>query len=154
MHKLHEPVIKEKIATNYYVKENAWLNLTSSWSIKDLERNYNTFPETHSGSLYDLHVWVIMETAAEDPGTKANAFRVPQYDSWQKMLDLGTFTIKDMVKAMVCEEEPTPPKITKAKKGRSRKGCHAKSKAVVESDSSNSADDNAAKSGGKRVKTL
>ncbi len=45
MHKLHEPAISEKLATNLYVKENDWLDLTSSWSIKDLERNYKTFPE-------------------------------------------------------------------------------------------------------------
>ncbi len=43
MHKLHEPAISEKLVTNVYVKEHAWLDLTSSWSIKDLEMNYKTF---------------------------------------------------------------------------------------------------------------
>ncbi len=54
MNKLHEPAITEKLVSNRYVKEKAWLNLTSSWSIKDLERNYKTFPETRSGSSYEL----------------------------------------------------------------------------------------------------
>ncbi len=44
-YKLHEAAVNEKIASNNYVKENAWLDLTSSWSIKDLERSYKTFPE-------------------------------------------------------------------------------------------------------------
>ncbi len=61
-----------------------------------------------------------MDTVAEDPRTKANVFRVPPFESqnWQKMRDLGTFTIKDMVKVMAGEEESTPPKTTIAKKSR------------------------------------
>ncbi len=120
MHKLHEPVISEKLATNRYVKGNAWLDLTSSWSIKDLEKNYKTFPDAHSASSYELFVWVIMDTAAEDPRTKANAFRVPSYYSqnWQIMRGLGVFTIKDMIKAMAGDEELITPKPTKAKKRR------------------------------------
>ncbi len=36
INKLHELSLKEKLATNSYVAENAWLDLTSSWSIKDV----------------------------------------------------------------------------------------------------------------------
>ncbi len=64
MHKLHKPAISEKLATNRYVKENAWLDLTSSWSIKDLERNYKIFPEARSASSYELFLWVIIASAA------------------------------------------------------------------------------------------
>ncbi len=46
INKLHESFFKEKLASNSYVPENAWLDLTSSWSIKDLERSYKTFPES------------------------------------------------------------------------------------------------------------
>ncbi len=120
MHKIHQPAISDKLATNRYVKENAWLDLTSSWSIKDLEKNCKTFPEARNASLYKPFVWVIMDTAAEDPRTKANAFRMPLYDShnWKIMRDLGVFTIKDMIKAMAGEEDSTPPKTSKAKKSR------------------------------------
>ncbi len=59
MYKLHEAAVQEKIAGNNYVKENAWLDLTSSWSIKYLERSYKTF----RGTMYDLLVWVIMDTS-------------------------------------------------------------------------------------------
>ncbi len=38
IHKPHNPALKEKITTNWYVKENAWLDVTSSWSIKDIEK--------------------------------------------------------------------------------------------------------------------
>ncbi len=43
---------------------------------------------------------MIIHTAAEDPTTKANAFRVPPYNylNWQKMRGLGVFTIEDMIK--------------------------------------------------------
>ncbi len=156
MHKLHEPAISEKLATNRYVKENAWLDLTSSWSIKDLEMNYKTFPEARSASSLELFVWVIMDTAAEDPRTKANAFRVPPYNSknWQIMIDLGVFTIKDMIKAIAGEEESIPPKTTKAKKGRNRKQRRAQAKAIMESDSTDSADDKPTNSiGGEGVKS-
>ncbi len=36
INKLHESSLKEKLASNNYVPENAQLDLTSSWSIKDL----------------------------------------------------------------------------------------------------------------------
>ncbi len=36
IHKLHDLALKEKIATNWFMKENAWLDLNSSWSIKDI----------------------------------------------------------------------------------------------------------------------
>ncbi len=81
IHKLHETAVKEKQASNSYVKENAWLDLTSSWSIKDLEQNFKTFPEIRCGTSYELIIWVIMNTEAEDPRTKTNTFRVTVYDS-------------------------------------------------------------------------
>ncbi len=131
----------KKFATNCYVKENAWLDLTSSWSIKDLERNCKTFPEARSASSYKLFIWVIMDTATEDPRTKANVFSVPQYDShnWRIMRDLHVFTIKDMIKG---EKE--------SKKSRNWKQRHAQSKAIMESDSTDSADDKPTKSVGEK----
>ncbi len=42
---MNRPSLKKKLASNSYVPENAWLDLTSSWLIKDLERSYKTFPE-------------------------------------------------------------------------------------------------------------
>ncbi len=66
IHKLHDTAIQEKQATNRYVAENAWLDLTSSWSIKDLERSFKTFLESRCGLTYELIVWVIMNTDAED----------------------------------------------------------------------------------------
>ncbi len=98
MYKLHDAAVNEKIANNNYVKENACLDLTSSWSIKDLERSYKTFPEVLRGTTYDLLVWVIMDTMTKDPRTNANAFRVLPYVSkeWDTMLSVGTHTIKDM----------------------------------------------------------
>ncbi len=71
MYKLHKATVQEKIASNNYVKENAWLDLTSSWSIKDLKRSYKTFLEICHGTTYELLVWVIMDTKAEDPRMKA-----------------------------------------------------------------------------------
>ncbi len=55
MYKLHKLAISEKLPTNRYV-ENAWFDLTPSWSIKDLERNYQTFPETRSRTAYTLFI--------------------------------------------------------------------------------------------------
>ncbi len=75
INRLHESSLKEKLANNSYVTENA------SWSIKDLERSYKTFPESCCGTSYKLIVWVIMDTDAEDPRTKANNFSVPVYAS-------------------------------------------------------------------------
>ncbi len=54
---------------------------------------------------------------------------------------------------MVGDEGPTPPKTAKAKKSRNRKERHAKSKAIVESDSNDSASDKPTKSAdGTKVK--
>ncbi len=61
IHKLHDSAIKEKLTTNWYVKEHAWLDLTSSWSIKDIEKKFKTFPESHTGATMRLLVWVIMK---------------------------------------------------------------------------------------------
>ncbi len=59
-----------------------------------------------------------------------------------------------MIKAMAGEEESTPPKTLKVKKRRNRKEHRAKSKAVVESDSTDSADNKPTNSiGGKGVKS-
>ncbi len=58
------------------------------------------------------------------------------------MIDLGTYTIKDMMnKDATSGEESQPPKQAAPKtKGRKRKNHHAKSKATVESDNSESND--------------
>ncbi len=40
IHNLHRDAVAKKQASDSYVTENAWLDLTSSWSIKDLERNF------------------------------------------------------------------------------------------------------------------
>ncbi len=100
------------------MKEKAWLDLTSSWSIKDLERSYKTFLEICCGSTYDLFVWVIMNATEDDPRTKANAFRVPLYESqdWDTMLSVGTYTIKDMTKALAAVEETISLAPAKTKK--------------------------------------
>ncbi len=47
-----------------------------------------------------------MVLEVEDPGSKANVFRVPRYASqeWQKMINLGTYTIKDMTIEMASKE--------------------------------------------------
>ncbi len=62
IHKLHHPVIKEKLATNWYVKEHAWLDLTSSWSIKDIDKRFKTFPESHTSAMIRL-----LDHEVEDP---------------------------------------------------------------------------------------
>ncbi len=61
-----------------------------------------------------------MNTAAEDPRTKANTFRVPVYNSqdWETMLSIGTYTIKDMEKALAAVEESIPPAPGKSMKSR------------------------------------
>ncbi len=65
IHKLHDQALKDKLVTNWYIKENnAWLDLTSSWSIKDIEKRYKTFPENHTGATMRLLVWVIMNHEA------------------------------------------------------------------------------------------
>ncbi len=43
IHNLHRDVVAKKQANNSYLSENAWLDLTSSWSIKDLEINFLDF---------------------------------------------------------------------------------------------------------------
>ncbi len=98
IYNLHKDAVVKKQASNSYVSEIAWLDLTSSWSIKDLERNFKTFPESRTGSQPTLIMWVIMDRKAEDPRTKNNSFRVPVYDSeeWATMKSLGTNNIKEM----------------------------------------------------------
>ncbi len=150
INRLHESSLKEKLANNSYVTENA------SWSIKDLERSYKTFPESCCGTSYKLIVWVIMDTDAEDPRTKANNFSVPVYASqdWEKMKNFDTQTIKEMLKDLAEKKESTPKVADKQKKIRPWKAQHHKSKTTVESESSDSADKRATKSAGdKRVKS-
>ncbi len=54
MHNLHAADVQDKILRNEYVKDKARLDLKSSWSIKDIERNYKTFPEIYCGNQYEL----------------------------------------------------------------------------------------------------
>ncbi len=61
--------------------ENAWLYLTSSWSIKNIEKRFKTFPESHTGATMKVLVWIIMDHEAEDPRGKTNVFRVPPYST-------------------------------------------------------------------------
>ncbi len=107
IHNLYRDAVVKKQASNSYVSENAWLDLTSSWSIKNLNRNFKTFPESRAGSHPTLIVWVIMDTKAEDPSTKNNVFRVPVYDSedWATMKSLYTNTIKEMHIALAPKEK-------------------------------------------------
>ncbi len=157
--KVHEPMPKAMVASNLYMKETTWLNLTSSWSIKDIEKRHKTFPETHVGGITKLLVWVIMDLHAEDPRSKNNVSRVPVYLSpeWKKMIDLDTYTIKDILNKDATrgvESNPTAKDAPK-KKGRKRKHCCAKSKAIVESGDTDSDDeDHPSKSfGGQGTKT-
>ncbi len=60
IHKVHEPALNAKIATNLYMKENAWLDLTLSWSIKDVEMRFKTLLERYTASSFELLVWVII----------------------------------------------------------------------------------------------
>ncbi len=59
IHKLHNQALKDKLATNWYINENAWLDLTSSWSIKDIEKRYKTFPENHTGATMRQRISVL-----------------------------------------------------------------------------------------------
>ncbi len=109
------------VDSNLYINENAWLDLTSSWCIKDIVKRYKNFHEmsyTGSASL----VWVIMDLKAEDLRGKNNAFRVPVYLSsdWRKMVSLGTFTTNDMQRkdATSGEETQPPPQPPSKNKGR------------------------------------
>ncbi len=81
IHKLHNPALKDKLGTKNCVRENAWLDLTSSWSIKDIEKRFKTFLENHTGSTMRLVIQVIINHEAEEPRSKTNAFRVPPYAS-------------------------------------------------------------------------
>ncbi len=133
---LHWDAVTKKQASNSYVSENAWLDLTSSWSIKDLERNFKTFPESHAGSHHTLIVWVIMDMKAEDPRTKSNVFRVPFYDSevWATMKSLNADTIKGM-NIVLAAKVNAKPTAAKMKKGRTQRSRHINSPELVESDS-------------------
>ncbi len=94
--KVHEPKLKSMVTFNLYVKENTWLDLTSSWSIKDIEKRYKTFPEvSYIGSGARLLVWVIRNLKAEDLRGKNN---VPVYLSseWRRMIKWCIFTTKEM----------------------------------------------------------
>ncbi len=136
IHNLHQNAITKKQASNSYISGNAWLDLTSSWSIKDLERNFKTFPERRAGSHHTLTVWVIMDTKAEYQRTKNNVFRVPVYDSeeWATMKSLNAATTKGMNIALMAKVN-TKPAATKTKKGRTRRSRRIKSRELVESDS-------------------
>ncbi len=61
-----------------------------------------------------------MNKRAEDPKTKANAFRESPYDSkeWDTMLSDGTHTIKDMKTALAAIMNTPPTMQTKTKKPR------------------------------------
>ncbi len=136
IHNLYKDAVVKKQASNSCVSENAWLDLTSSWSIKDLERNFKTFPESRAGLHPTLIVWVIMNTKAEDLRMKNNVFRVPVYDSEElaTMKSLDTNTIKEMNIALAAKAK-TKAETPKSKKSRTRRSCHVKSRELVESDS-------------------
>ncbi len=72
---------------------------------------------------------------------------MPPYASQerQKMIDLGTYTINDMVKEMADKGESHPPTQTVSKRTRNRKSHQPKSKATVGSDDYDSNDDKAIK---------
>ncbi len=93
---------------------------------------------------------MIIDTDAKDTRTKANIFRVLVYacQDWDKMINLGTQTFKEMLKSSAEKQESTPKVSAKQKKRRARKAQRHKSKATVESESSDSADEQTAKSAG------
>ncbi len=132
IHNLHQDTVAKKQASNSYVSENAWLDLTSSWSIKDLERNFKTFTESRAGSHPTLIVWVIMDMKAEDPRMSKNVFRVPVYDSeeWATMKSLHTNTIKEMNTALAAKAK-TKPETAKTKKNRTLRSRHIKSRELA-----------------------
>ncbi len=136
IHNFHRDAVTKKQASNSYVSENAWLHLTSSWSIKDLERNFKTFPDSHVGSNHTLFVWVMMDMKAEDPRMKNNVFRVPVYGSEElaTMNSLDANTIKEMNIALAAKVN-TKPAVAKMKKGRTQRSHQIKSRKLVESDS-------------------
>ncbi len=60
--KVHAEKLKVMIDSHLYINENPWLDLTSSWSIKDIAKKYRTFPElSYTASASRLLVWVIMD---------------------------------------------------------------------------------------------
>ncbi len=61
---------KKKIATESYANENAWLDLTSSWSIKDLRSDIGTLPEMCIDSSFILYCSIIINLEVEDPRSK------------------------------------------------------------------------------------
>ncbi len=136
IHNLHRDAVTKKQASNSYVSENAWLDITSSWSIKDLERNFKTFLESRAVPHPILIVWVIMDTKAEHPRMENNVFRIPVYDSedWATMTSLDTNTIKEVNTALAAKVNAKPT-AAKTKKGRTRRSHHIKSRELVESDS-------------------
>ncbi len=101
--------------------------------------------------LHELIVWVIMNHEVED--SKTNAYKVPPYASqqWQKMISLGKYTIKDILKDEASDEESHPPSPGVAKKGRNRKNLQGKSKVIVYSEESDTMDDKPTKSVGCKV---
>ncbi len=64
-----------------------------------------------------------MDLHAEDPRSKINAFRVPVYSSpeWKKMIDLGAYTIKDMLNKDATGGEESNPLANAAPKKEGRK---------------------------------
>ncbi len=93
------------------MKENALLDLTSSWFINGIKRRFKTLPERHTGSSTKLLVWMIMDHTVKDPRSKNNAFRVSPYSSleWHIMLSHGKYTIKDMLKIDITSEVDSKP---------------------------------------------
>ncbi len=132
IHNLHRDAVANKQSSNSYVSENAWLDLTYSWSIKDLERTFKTFPESRAGSHPTLIMWVIMDTKAEDPRTSKNVFRVPVYNSeeWATMKSLDTNTIKEMNIAFATKAK-RKPETAKTKKSTTQRSCLIKSQELV-----------------------
>ncbi len=130
------------IDSTLYIEEDALLDLTYSWFIKDIEMKYKTYPET----IPKLLVCDIMDLQAEDPRGKNNPSKVPAYSSAvrKEMISLGVHTIKDMLQKDVSNtsgeiSKPHLSQGTKKKKG--RKCCRAQSKATVDKEKSKSSDD-------------
>ncbi len=76
--KVHNAKFNALIATNRYVEENAWLEWTSSWSIKYIHKDYKL---TQTGSTALPYIWVIMDHHAKYPRSKTNTFQVTRYSS-------------------------------------------------------------------------
>ncbi len=96
---VHSEDLKKLIGSKLYMQENAWLDMTSFWSIKDIERRAKTFPVmAHKDKAVPAQLleWIIMDVKRDDPHVKSNKVRVPIYDSleWKFMIDLDCYTIK------------------------------------------------------------